>query len=114
MNAGPQYETPAEVSMFKAIGADALGMSTAHEVTVARQCGIRVFGFSLITNMLVQLSHACTIEEHFSANTDVDNSVEVTHEEVLQAAKEAGNLQKPLISFQVLDSYIAHCRMIFI
>jgi len=76
MNAGPQYETPAEVSMFKAIGADALGMSTAHEVTVARQCGIRVFGFSLITNI---------------ANTDVDNSVEVTHEEVLQAAKEAGN-----------------------
>ncbi|KAE9551502.1 hypothetical protein FO519_005296 [Halicephalobus sp. NKZ332] len=76
MNAGPQYETPAEVRMLKAMGADALGMSTAHEVTVARQCGIRVFGFSLITNI---------------ANTDADNSVEVTHEEVLQAAKEAGN-----------------------
>ncbi|GMS81005.1 hypothetical protein PENTCL1PPCAC_3180, partial [Pristionchus entomophagus] len=41
LNGGPQYETPAEVRMFKALGADALGMSTAHEVTVARQCGIR-------------------------------------------------------------------------
>ena len=91
MNAGPQYETPAEVSMFKAIGADALGMSTAHEVTVARQCGIRVFGFSLITNMLVSATTYILQKNHFSANTDVDNSVEVTHEEVLQAAKEAGN-----------------------
>lgn len=53
MSAGPQYETPAEVTMLKTGGADAVGMSTAHEVTVARQCGIRVFGFSLITNMSV-------------------------------------------------------------
>lgn len=51
MSAGPQYETPAEVNLYKTCLADALGMSTAHEVTVARQCGIRVFGFSLITNM---------------------------------------------------------------
>lgn len=51
MSGGPQYESPAEVKLYKVLGADALGMSTCHEVTVARQCGIRVFGFSLITNM---------------------------------------------------------------
>lgn len=51
MCGGSQYETPAEVMYFKTVGADALGMSTCHEVTVARQCGIQVFGFSLITNM---------------------------------------------------------------
>ncbi|CAI5449832.1 unnamed protein product [Caenorhabditis angaria] len=37
MSGGPQYESPAEVQLFKTVGADALGMSTCHEVTVARQ-----------------------------------------------------------------------------
>ncbi|TMS38454.1 hypothetical protein L596_005176 [Steinernema carpocapsae] len=74
MSGGPQYESPAEVQLFKTVGADALGMSTCHEVTVARQCGIQVLGFSLITNI---------------ANLDADNSVEVSHEEVLETAKEA-------------------------
>jgi purine-nucleoside phosphorylase len=51
MSSGPQYETPSEVKLYKVVGADALGMSTAHEVTVARQLSIRVLGFSLITNV---------------------------------------------------------------
>lgn len=47
---GPTYETPAEVRYFRAIGADAVGMSTIPEVLVARHCGIPVFGMSVITN----------------------------------------------------------------
>lgn len=48
---GPTYETPAEVRFFSRIGADILGMSTVPEVIVARQCGIRVFGMSVATNV---------------------------------------------------------------
>lgn len=47
---GPTYETPAEVKMFGKLGASAVGMSTVPEVLVARQCGLRVAGISLITN----------------------------------------------------------------
>lgn len=47
---GPSYETPAEVRMLARMGAQAVGMSTVLEVTVARARGMRVLGFSLITN----------------------------------------------------------------
>ena len=47
---GPTYETPAEVRFYRMIGADALGMSTTPEVIVARHCGMKVFGLSVITN----------------------------------------------------------------
>ena len=47
---GPSYETVSEVKMFRIMGADAVGMSTVPEVLVARHCGIRVFGMSVITN----------------------------------------------------------------
>ncbi|MDR2533404.1 MAG: purine nucleoside phosphorylase I, inosine and guanosine-specific [Tannerellaceae bacterium] len=47
---GPSYETPAEYAFFGRAGADAVGMSTAAEVIVARHAGIRVFGMSVITN----------------------------------------------------------------
>ena len=47
---GPTYETPAEVRFYRMIGADALGMSTTPEVIVARHCGMKVFGMSVITN----------------------------------------------------------------
>ena len=50
-NTGPSYETPAEVRFYRAIGADAVGMSTVPEVLVARHCGIPVFGMSVITNV---------------------------------------------------------------
>lgn len=48
---GPQYESPAEVRAARILGADAVGMSTAPEVIVARHCGMQVLGFSLLTNM---------------------------------------------------------------
>ncbi|MBO4570670.1 MAG: purine nucleoside phosphorylase I, inosine and guanosine-specific [Bacteroidales bacterium] len=49
-NTGPSYETPAEIRFYRTIGADAVGMSTVPEVLVARHCGLKVFGMSIITN----------------------------------------------------------------
>ena len=50
-NSGPSYETPAEIRFYRLIGADAVGMSTVHEVITARHCGMRVFAASVITNI---------------------------------------------------------------
>ena len=68
--AGPSFETPADLRFLQEIGVDAIGMSTVPEVTVARHGGMRVLGFSGISN-----------------KANLDGSTITTHEEVLEAGR---------------------------
>ncbi|MBQ6033766.1 MAG: purine-nucleoside phosphorylase [Prevotella sp.] len=79
---GPTFETPAEYRFYRIAGADCVGMSTVPEVIVARHCGIRVFGISVITDL-----------------GGFDVPVEVSHEEVQKAAAKA----QPIMTFIVKE-----------
>jgi purine-nucleoside phosphorylase len=74
---GPHYETPAEVQMAKTIGGHIVGMSTALEAIAARQAGMEILGFSLITNLAAGIQ-----------------KTPLSHEEVLEAGRDA----EPVIS----------------
>jgi purine-nucleoside phosphorylase len=73
---GPAFETPAEIRAFRTLGADAVGMSTVHETTVARHCGLRVAAVSAITNLAEgmgaePLSHEQTLRDAQRAAVDL-------------------------------------------
>ncbi len=70
---GPAYETPAEVEMLRRLGADLVGMSTVPEVIAARALELRVLGFSLVTNVAAgaHLSHEEVLEAGRNAADDL-------------------------------------------
>jgi purine-nucleoside phosphorylase len=71
---GPNYETPAEIHAFRALGADLVGMSTVPEVLAARHSGIRVLGISCVTNMAAGVTgEVLTAEEVFETGARVKN-----------------------------------------
>ncbi len=77
---GPTFETPAEYAMYHRLGGDSVGMSTVPEVIVARHCGIKVFGMSIITDLGIE-----------------GKPVEVSHEEVQEAANKAQPLMTEIM-----------------
>jgi purine-nucleoside phosphorylase len=83
---GPSYETPAEVRMLAALGADAVGMSTVPEVLVARACGLRVAGISVITNRAAETGAA-----------------RLTHDDVVRVASRAATRLA-----SVVEEFVAH------
>lgn len=68
--AGPSFETPADLRFLRAVGVDAVGMSTVPEATVAKHSGMRVLGVSGISN-----------------KANLDGNTETTHDEVLEAGQ---------------------------
>jgi purine-nucleoside phosphorylase len=84
---GPTFETPAEYRMYHLLGADAVGMSTVPEVIVAHHCGIRTFGISVITDL-----------------GGFDEPVEVSHEEVQEAANAAQPFMTEIMREMIIRS----------
>ena len=82
MFSGPSYETPAEVRFARAMGGDAVGMSTVPEAIVARHSGLRVMGVSCITNMAAgilsqPLDHSEVVETANRVKSDFTRLLEI-------------------------------------
>ena len=75
---GPTYETPAEIRFFREVGADLVGMSTIPEVIVARHCGIRVFGMSVVTNE----ANSRNVPRNFNDGDDVVKQAGIAAEQM--------------------------------
>ncbi|XP_076005421.1 purine nucleoside phosphorylase 5b [Genypterus blacodes] len=84
--AGPSFETIAECRMLHKLGADAVGMSTVHEVIVAHHAGMRCFALSLITNAAVM---------------DYDSKEKANHAEVLETGRYRAEQLEKLVSNMV-------------
>lgn len=78
---GPSFESPAEIRMFKILGASAVGMSTVNEAIAANHMGMRVCGVSCISNLAAGIGES-----------------ELSHEEVQEAADKAAPLFTKLVS----------------
>lgn len=83
MVSGPNFETIAEARMLLVLGCDAVGMSTVPEVTVAKHCGLRVLGLSLITNKV---------------SVDYSREEKVNYEEVLQISKMRAEVLQKIVT----------------
>ena len=86
--AGPAYESPAEIRMFRLLGADAVGMSTAIEAIAARHCGMEICGISCISNL------AAGISPH-----------PLSHEEVKEAADKAAPQFEQLVRQSIREMH---------
>ncbi len=78
---GPQYETPAEISMVRALGGSLVGMSTVQEAIAAREAGMEVLGLSLVTNLAAGMT-----------------GEPLSHEEVLAACKASASRMGSLLA----------------
>jgi purine-nucleoside phosphorylase len=83
---GPNYESPAEIRMCRAIGADAVGMSTACEAVAANHMGMKVCGISCISNL------AAGIAEH-----------PLTHAEIQETADRVAPLFRQLVTESIVN-----------
>ncbi|KAF0450138.1 inosine guanosine and [Gigaspora margarita] len=92
---GPSFETRAEARYLRSIGGDLVGMSTVPEVIVARHCGIRVLGLSLVSNMVAIGKGKSADPSELVNGLEKPEEPLVNHEEVLQTGKErALDMQK--------------------
>ena len=87
---GPQFETPAEIRMLRAIGADAVGMSTVLETIQARALGVPVVAFSCLTNWAAGISATL-----------------LNHEEVLETGKQAAGSMTSLLKRVISSDALA-------